>query len=322
MFDDVLTGGGYKCGMHYHFPIKRAVCAKTYELAMQVTAKSDRRVFWVSAEQRARDWGVDDKTVRRGDEDLVKLGFFELLEARAFQSNQYLVITHDEWAKRHPGKCLQREVMPWSEDVQDPLATMLYKASRRRLKVFPAHIQSLRSHGLDDQQIAAACAVYADFEDRKKKPTKEASHFCLCMKTAMRNDAGQDCEMKTGGHIALEVLLSPVSGRSPAQQTALLNEATSLCDGFRRSTDEKVTFRGRDRAIVAFLLNLGQTVEEVTLAWGSHCKTIESDDHELKRAGRSFADAELVRVRAASHAGEVPTQGRLNPVCTVDSGVR
>ena len=307
VFDEVI-GGGYKCGMHYHFPVDRAVCAKTYELAMQITARGGERVFWVSAERRARDWQVDERTVRRGDKELVRLGFFEPLDATPFQSNRYLVITHEQWAKRHPGKCLEREVMPWSDEVQDGLAVTLHKASRGRMKFFNRHIQSLRSHGLDDERLAAACAVYADFEDRKKQPMKAASHFCLCMKTALGNEAGRDCEKKTGGHIALEVLLSFVHGRTGAQQRDLLKQAGSLCKSITCSTDGKVTFRGRDRAIVGLLLNLGQTVEQVTLAWNRFYETIEPSDGELKRAGRMFTGAEMVRVRSASDARRLPDQ--------------
>jgi hypothetical protein len=113
----------FHCGWEWHMRELRNVPAVLiYSLASRLTAKktakkeNEDKIFDAAAKTTALSFGLNATTVRRAIKPLCKLGFFEKLGRSRHGTNKYRVISHDEWAKKHPGQCAIFQ--PWSESCE------------------------------------------------------------------------------------------------------------------------------------------------------------------------------------------------------------
>lgn len=112
--------GEYYCttGWHLSRVSKRgsAFAGYVYELAYMLTnppegkpEPKEGRVFYASLDKIAEHFGVDRKTIYRAVEILTEIGLFELIVKGGYmEPSAYRVWTHKQWAKTHPGKCIER----------------------------------------------------------------------------------------------------------------------------------------------------------------------------------------------------------------------
>ncbi len=87
--------------------------------------------------------------------------------AEEFDKKNYHVVSHKEWAKAHPGKCITMLVMPWNNEIADPLARRLYAASGGKTKWYAGMLKNLRKTGWTDDEIVKAWQAY--LEGRKSE---------------------------------------------------------------------------------------------------------------------------------------------------------
>jgi hypothetical protein len=69
-------------------------------------------------------------------------------------------ISHDDWAKANPGKCVcvDENLMPWSGDV-DPLCGQLWAALDGKMRMYEALLKHARGSGRADKEIVAALSA-------------------------------------------------------------------------------------------------------------------------------------------------------------------
>jgi hypothetical protein len=111
----------------------------------------DRR-FFAGPKATADYFGVSESTIRRHRKALEKSGFFELERRGVNSTNKYRVLTHEEWAEKHPGSCVERLEMPWDHE-NDPLGQRLFAVSGGDVHFLPYQILQLHATGLEDEAI-------------------------------------------------------------------------------------------------------------------------------------------------------------------------
>jgi hypothetical protein len=131
-------------------------------------------VFSASAEHVAPYCAVERKTVLRALDELRDAGWFELQRSEPFKPNVYRIVEHKEWAKRHPGQCVVKDVMPWDGE-GDALGRQLFAISGQRVTFFPNQATGLRALGFSDERIIEAFRTFIDGADYKGKEWKHAS---------------------------------------------------------------------------------------------------------------------------------------------------
>ena len=85
------------------------------------------------------------ETVRKSLSTLRKLGFLKILPDRT----QHWV-HHEQWAKAHPDKCNERDLLPWQFET-DPLVGRLYAIGGGKIALKPHVISGLRRLGSDEE---------------------------------------------------------------------------------------------------------------------------------------------------------------------------
>lgn len=118
----------FYCSSVYHLVNLSRAAQSVYDVGMSLTKGEEDAEFFASAKQLADYIGYEVKQIKRARAELTELGFFELKRERDFDTNVYRVLTHKQWAERHPGQCAEKVVMPW-EGEGDPLGQKLYAAS-------------------------------------------------------------------------------------------------------------------------------------------------------------------------------------------------
>lgn len=145
------TSNPFHCSIERHLQSLSSKCASNlYHWARRLASTTG--VFSASAEHAAKFFRVDRKTVLRALDELNEAGFFELQRAELFRPNVYRVVSHKEWARRHPKKCIEKDVMPW-EGEGDLLGRQLFSISGQRVKFFPRQVEGLRRVGFSDGKI-------------------------------------------------------------------------------------------------------------------------------------------------------------------------
>jgi hypothetical protein len=142
-----------------------------YSWARRLSRNS--RVFSASAENVAKHFEIERKTVLRALEELSTVGFFELIRIERFKPSVYRVVDHKEWAKSHPGRCVEKDTLPW-EGEGDPLGRQLFAISGQRTRFLPNQVTGLRRLGFSDGQIEEAYRAFLDEQDYEGKQWKRA----------------------------------------------------------------------------------------------------------------------------------------------------
>jgi hypothetical protein len=112
------------------------------------------------------------------------------MRASEFDGKTYRIISHKEWAERHPGACVEVLQMPWSSETADPLARRLYAASDGKTKWYRNMLAGLRKTGLSDDQILEEWRSFlAGWRAQGKRPSRAA---CFQFMRELREEFKQE----------------------------------------------------------------------------------------------------------------------------------
>lgn len=180
----VIAEGRFFCSAEWHLKrMKSRFACPLYNWARKLSKQSGG-VFYASAEHVAEYFGVDRKTALSALAELAESGFFVIDRTERFKPNTYRVIDHKEWAKRHPGRCVEKESFPWSGD-GDPLGRELYAISGGRVKFWPKQMTGLRNLGFSDEDIIKQFRIFIDRADYTAERWKHAYYdFYASLKAA------------------------------------------------------------------------------------------------------------------------------------------
>jgi hypothetical protein len=125
--------------------------ASIYSIALRVTRKTGR--FTVSYPKLAAYFDVSERTIRYAVHSLRDIELFKLLSSEPGRKCTYQPIHHDDWALKHPGKCLEKISGPdyWEQDL---LGQALFAVCDGRVSFFyPNVLKGMRNTGLTDLEI-------------------------------------------------------------------------------------------------------------------------------------------------------------------------
>lgn len=169
------VGSNFHCCGEWHLAQLRCpTAALVYPFAQRISHTSRR--FSCSAISVAQYFDVHRTTVLRAYHLLSKIGFFILLEYGKFDTNMYEVITHKEWAKANPGRCIQKIKFAWTGE-GDPLAIKLYAASGARVKFKEFQIKEYRTMGLEEDEIVALFQEFREGVGKYRQPRNVGYYF-------------------------------------------------------------------------------------------------------------------------------------------------
>jgi hypothetical protein len=133
----------FYCNSAWHFArFKSKVAFLVYQFACSIAHETKR--FYLSAEKVAEHLGFDHKAVRRAYKELVKKGWFALIEQGYYSPNSYEpILNHDAWAKMNPGQCCEKTVFAWTNE-NDKLGQALWASTGGNIKPKTHIIKALR----------------------------------------------------------------------------------------------------------------------------------------------------------------------------------
>jgi hypothetical protein len=150
----------FYCSPEYHLQRMRSGLAPSlWGWGRRLSSVSE--CFWPSINQIAEYFNRDRTTVMRALFELVGEEWAEVIDSEPGKTVNYRFLSHDEWAKKHPGKCVVKERMPWDGE-GDVLGARLYAISGGRAKFLPNQMNGLRKFGFEDDTIATEFKVFLD----------------------------------------------------------------------------------------------------------------------------------------------------------------
>lgn len=98
----------FHCDSFHHLALlPNDLCATVYQIACKLSHESE--VFRASARHLAEDLACSEKSIQRAIRLLRNTGWFMKVRSPRipgrYSPNAYMVWTHAEWAKHHPGLC-------------------------------------------------------------------------------------------------------------------------------------------------------------------------------------------------------------------------
>jgi hypothetical protein len=130
--------------------MKSTYALAVYNLALKISNKSGR--FYCSALGLAEYFGCNEKSIRRAYKELVKVGFFRLIDHPVFEPSVYQPVDHKSWAEKHPGNCVTKREFPWSRET-DRLGQALWSVSGGQAPFMNHQIKALKKLGFSDEEI-------------------------------------------------------------------------------------------------------------------------------------------------------------------------
>jgi hypothetical protein len=135
-----------------------------YSYAMHMSKKSGR--FWLSLPAIAEYFNADIKSIRKAVRALEKARFFIRLKNENSRAVSYRPLGHGEWAKRHPGCCLEKVQKTWHDEPVDPLVSRLYAASDGKLRLYTNFVTGMRRTRLSDDEIVQAWGYFYAIDEQ------------------------------------------------------------------------------------------------------------------------------------------------------------
>jgi hypothetical protein len=163
-----MESANFHCTTSWH--ITNGLAFRIYELAYGLSKTSKK--FFASAPSLAQYFHCSDASVYRAIHQLVDLGFFELIEAGAYDSNKYRVVLHTEWQKNHVGQCVVK--LESNSGEGDPLGVELYALSGGTVMFKPQQIALIRSLGFSEDETRT---FFTSFFDDEQKGGKKRRFF-------------------------------------------------------------------------------------------------------------------------------------------------
>jgi hypothetical protein len=161
-----IVNRGYHCDAGWHLrhsglalAIYNKLGALTYERLTDSHAN-----FFGSGERLGKFYGIHGNNVTDRLRWLASLGWLDVVRKarRQNESPIYRYIPHQEWERRHPGQCFEREVLVWDDEQHDELAQALYRASDGSTRWYAEMLQGLRSSGKPDGDLVLAWSDYLE----------------------------------------------------------------------------------------------------------------------------------------------------------------
>lgn len=157
MDTEILSRGAspFHCGAEVHLCEFHWLSLPIYLVGLRVSRKS--RKFVANIRNLAEHFRTNRSSVWQSIADLKKSGFvvLTLSGANRYESSEYRVLTHLEWAEEHPNQCREKEELGYGDAAAlDSLGRTLYAISGGYKIAFRAHrIAWYRKSGLSDDQI-------------------------------------------------------------------------------------------------------------------------------------------------------------------------
>jgi hypothetical protein len=130
-----------------------------YSFGCRLSSKSE--AFYPSVPSIANHFCKDRTTVFNALEELVAMGWAEVLHREPGKPVVYRFLDHEEWARNYPDLCTEKDVMPW-EGEGDSLGRELFAVSGGRAKFLPHQMIGLRKSGFSDPQIVSEFRTFLD----------------------------------------------------------------------------------------------------------------------------------------------------------------
>jgi hypothetical protein len=239
-------------------------CALVYGLASRLTAKkkdeparAKRKYFYASAKTISSYLSCDPGTVRRGIDALREIGFFEFKGVGPKGVNVFRVLTHEEWQRKHPGECgvFQRGSEFTFEEAEE----------------MP-----------EEGPIATVEQGSANKTEPSKKSERTSQPVARENQTRAYHPPSVEVSKRNAkqpGDVNTDLDISSESG-----VTALARELTYL-------SRDRVTFKGRDKPVLANLLKTYSQKELVSVFKTYLVDEDLEDLHTLKFIAQDFLDA-------------------------------
>ena len=248
------TKSSFYCGVESHLTKHSRVCALIYLLASRVSAKRGG-LFWPSATKIASHLRCSKDAVYRAIRALRELGLFELLRKTPYGTNIHRVLSHDEWAKKHPGQCV------------------LYQSDSEGDRTEPSS-----ETVLSREAETGATHEYVSGDQKTRTKSQDS------MVEANANPDG-----------ALPLTSADTGRRSVKEQcvrnTVSESAVRSLVRDLTYLSDEKVTFQRRHNAVLDDLLK-EYSAEELKGAFDTFLEEKDLDDpYTMKFIAQNYLDA-------------------------------
>ena len=177
----------FHCSCEWHMARLPSVSALLYPLAFRVSGGSEiglkERRFFASAGSLSDYFDYSECQIRRGLTALEESGFFQLISRKKFLPNHYRVLSHAEWAVKHPGGCTSKIVLPWTGE-GDSLGQALWKISFGQVKFADFQVRGLRALEPDEGRILTAFEGYWEHTGAKMKPKNVPRAFYKYLENA------------------------------------------------------------------------------------------------------------------------------------------
>jgi hypothetical protein len=140
----------FYCSAEYHLARMSRMAATLHPWALRLAG--DNRWFSASAPNAAKYLNSNHKSIRTAIKDLVRAGFFELVEQGTDKPSIYRVLNHKDWAEKHPGLCVQKTTYIWDGE-GDKIAQWISARTAFKVKLQEFQVRQLRKTGLSDEAI-------------------------------------------------------------------------------------------------------------------------------------------------------------------------
>lgn len=181
----------FYCSLEWHTARLSPVCTPLYTFAFALSGGTGvefrKRRFFVSAEKLADYFGYSACQVRRGLKELEELGFLQLIAREKFRPTHYRVLSHSEWAKKHPGNCAVKAELPWSGE-GDPLGQSLWKLSGGTVEFAVFQIKNLRKLGFEESEIEEQFSAYWEETGQRMSPKNVPAGFYKAIKSTTHGE--------------------------------------------------------------------------------------------------------------------------------------
>ena len=150
----------FHCSWEWHFAqFDSRLAPLIYSWGCRLSNKSE--TFYPSAESMADHFSRHRTTVFKALNELVAMGWAEVIQREPGKPVVYRFPDHEEWARNNPDCCTEKDVMPW-EGEGDSLGREMFAVSGGQAKFLPRQMNGLRKSGFSDQQIVSEFRTFLD----------------------------------------------------------------------------------------------------------------------------------------------------------------
>ncbi len=184
---NALENDSFHCSWEWHLARLSSVCSLIYPFAFRLSGGNEtellHRRFFASADSLAAYFGYSACQVRRGLKELEVVGFFQLIARNKFKPTQFRVLSHNDWASKHKGKCTMKVEFPWAGE-GDPLGQSLWRMSGGLVKFGDFQVRNLRNLEVDENKIVDEFSTFWEQTGKRMKAGNVPASFYMAMKSA------------------------------------------------------------------------------------------------------------------------------------------